>query len=109
MDVELIEFGSEDDHVHLIVCCPPKLAASKLIGKLKGKSSYFLRQEYWPQLKTSYGEDTCGLQAIVWFRVEGESHLTRKASRNRNNLQVKKEESEKVCSPERSSGSHMPA
>ena len=31
--------------------CPPKLAVSNLIGKLKGKSSYFLRQEYWPQIR----------------------------------------------------------
>ena len=51
MDVELIEFGGEDDHVHLMVCCPPKLAVSNLVGKLKGKSSYFLRQEYWSQIK----------------------------------------------------------
>ncbi len=52
MDVELIAFGGEDDHVHLMVCCPPKLAVSNLVGKLKGKSSYFLRQEYWLQIKS---------------------------------------------------------
>lgn len=51
MDVELIEFGGEDDHVHLLVCCHPKLAISNLVGKLKGKSSYFLRLEYWDKLK----------------------------------------------------------
>jgi putative transposase len=51
MDVELLEFGGEDDHVHLRLCCPPKLAISNLVGKLKGKSSYFLRQEYWSLLK----------------------------------------------------------
>ena len=51
MDVELIEFGGEDDHVYLLVCCHPKLAISNLVGKLKGKSSYFLRQEYWHKLK----------------------------------------------------------
>ena len=57
MDVELIEFGGEDDHVHLLVCCPPKLAVSNLVGKLKGKSSYFLRQEYWSQIKAKlWGE-----------------------------------------------------
>lgn len=51
MDVELIEFGGEDDHVHLMVCCPPKLAIAHLVSKLKGKSSYFLRKELWPELK----------------------------------------------------------
>lgn len=52
MQIELIEFGGEDDHVHLLVNIPPKLAISNVVGKLKGKSSYFLRREYWPQLKT---------------------------------------------------------
>jgi len=51
MDVELIEFGGEDDHVHLLVTVPPKLAIANLVGKLKGKSSYFLRKEYTKQLK----------------------------------------------------------
>lgn len=57
MQVELLEFGGEDDHVHLTVCCPPKLAVANLVGKLKGKSSYFLRQEFWPVLQNKlWGE-----------------------------------------------------
>ena len=52
MDVELIEFGGEDDHVHILVNVHPKLAVANLVGKLKGKSSYFLRREYWDHLKT---------------------------------------------------------
>lgn len=51
MDAELLEFNGEDDHVHLIVNCPPKLAVANLVGKLKGKSAYFLRIEFWPHLK----------------------------------------------------------
>jgi len=51
MDAELIEFGGEDDHVHLMVCCPPKLSITVLVGKLKGKSSYFLRKEFWKDVK----------------------------------------------------------
>ena len=51
MDVALLEFGGEDDHVHLLVTVPPKLAVANLVGKLKGKSSYFLRKEYSRQLK----------------------------------------------------------
>src|SRR6476620_10916035 len=47
MGVDLIEFGGESDHVNLMVCCPPKLAISNLVGKLKGKSSYHLRKEFW--------------------------------------------------------------
>ena len=51
MDAELLEFNGEDDHVHLLVTCPPKLAVSNLVQKLKGKSAYFLRKEYWEQIK----------------------------------------------------------
>ena len=51
MNVDLIEFGGEDDHVHLLVDVPPKIAISNLVGKLKGKSAYFLRKEYYEQLK----------------------------------------------------------
>jgi putative transposase len=51
MDSSLLEFGGEDDHVHLLVESLPKLALPHLIGKLKGKSSYVLRKEFWPLLK----------------------------------------------------------
>jgi putative transposase len=51
MDAELLEFGGEDDHVHILVCCPPKLAVANLVGKLKGKSSYFLQLEFSSHIK----------------------------------------------------------
>ena len=51
MEGELIEFGGEHDHVHLMVSYPPKLALSNFVGKLKGKSSYVLRRKYASQLK----------------------------------------------------------
>ena len=51
MEAELLEFGGEEDHIHLMVSCPPKLAVANLVGKLKGKSSYLLRREFWHQIK----------------------------------------------------------
>jgi putative transposase len=51
MDCELLEFGGEDDHVHMMISIHPKLAVSNLVGKLKGKSSYYLRQEFWSLIK----------------------------------------------------------
>ena len=51
MDGELLEFGGEDDHVHLMVSFPPRYAVANLVGKLKGMSSYFLRQEFWDEIK----------------------------------------------------------
>lgn len=35
----------EDDHVHLLVEYPPKVAVLALVNSLKGVSSRFLRQE----------------------------------------------------------------
>jgi putative transposase len=49
---QLLEFNGEDDHVHLVVSLHPKISLSILIGRLKGKSAYFLRREFWPEIKT---------------------------------------------------------
>lgn len=38
-DAQLVEFDGEDDHVHLLVNYPPKVAVSALVNSLKGVSS----------------------------------------------------------------------
>ncbi|MET9895090.1 IS200/IS605 family transposase [Streptomyces sp. NPDC006465] len=43
---DLIEFNGEEDHVHLLVHYPPKVALSALVNSLKGVSSRYLRQEF---------------------------------------------------------------
>jgi putative transposase len=50
---ELVEFNGENNHVHLLVNFPPKVALSKLVNSLKGVSSRRLRQEY-PELVRHY-------------------------------------------------------
>lgn len=45
-DATLMEFNGEDDHVHLLVSYPPKVALSTLINSLKGVSSRRLRVKY---------------------------------------------------------------
>jgi REP element-mobilizing transposase RayT len=57
MQGELLELGGEDDHADLLVTCHPKTAFFNLAGKLKGKSSYILRQELWPEIKTKLWGD----------------------------------------------------
>ncbi|MET8261870.1 IS200/IS605 family transposase [Micromonospora sp. NPDC005553] len=52
-DTELIEFNGEDNHVHLLVNFPPKIALAKLVNSLKGVSSRRLRQEF-PDLVRHY-------------------------------------------------------
>lgn len=52
MDCELLEFSGEDDHVHLMVAVHPKVAIANLVGKLKRKSSFIFRREFWKQIKS---------------------------------------------------------
>ncbi len=40
LDVELVEFNGEADHVHLLVAYPPTLAISILVQRLKGRTAY---------------------------------------------------------------------
>jgi len=49
-----IEKGSiGQDHVHVMLSCPPSLAPSKVVQYLKGRSSRLLQEEY-PELKKRY-------------------------------------------------------
>ena len=48
---ELVAFEGEDDHVHLLVTYPPKVAVSKLVNSLKGISSLLIRKQNYPRLK----------------------------------------------------------
>jgi putative transposase len=42
----LAELNGEEDHVHLLVQYPPKVALSHLVNSLKGVSSRQLRQDF---------------------------------------------------------------
>ncbi len=52
-ECKLVEFNDENNHVHLLVNFPPKVALPKLVNSLKGVSSRKLRQEY-PDLVRHY-------------------------------------------------------
>ena len=47
----LIEFEGEDDHVHLPVNYPPKVAVSKPVNSLKGISSLMIRKKNDPNIR----------------------------------------------------------
>jgi len=68
-DAKVVECSGEDNHVHLLVEYPPKVAVSSLVRSMKGVSSRMLRQErpdiaqhYWSgQLwSPSYFAASCG-------------------------------------------------
>jgi putative transposase len=52
-EAELVACSGEDDHVHLLVRYPPKVALSKLVNSLKGVSSRKLR-EIRPEVSGRY-------------------------------------------------------
>lgn len=52
-EAELVEIDGEDDHVHLLVNYPPKVAVSSLVNSLKGVSSRMLRKSR-PDLRRRY-------------------------------------------------------
>lgn len=54
-EAALIECDGQDDHVHLLVHYPPKVALSKLVNSLKGVSSRLLR-ESCPEITERYHE-----------------------------------------------------
>lgn len=63
-DAVLIEFNWEDDHVHLLINYPPKVAISNLVNSLKGVSSRHLRKDF-PEIKNklwggSLWSSSCG-------------------------------------------------
>jgi putative transposase len=75
----------EDDHVHLLVEYPPKLAISSLVNSLKGVSSRLLRQQrpdirqrYWKGVlcSRSYFASSCGGAPISIVRQYIEQQKT---------------------------------
>ena len=84
-EAHLIEMDGEDDHVHLLVEYPPKLAVSALVNSLKGVSSRLLRKErpdianrYWKGVlwSPSYFASSCGGAPISIIRQYIEQQQT---------------------------------
>jgi len=46
LDVELVEFNGQTDHLHLPAAYPPTIAISTLIQRLKGRTAYPVRHEF---------------------------------------------------------------
>lgn len=77
-EAELMEFNGEDDHVHLLVNYPPKVAVSTLVNSLKGVSSRILRKRDNPDLRKklwgghlwspSYFAGSCGGASLAAVR-----------------------------------------
>lgn len=77
-DSVLVEMDGEDDHVHLLISYPPKIAISNLVNSLKGVSSRLLRAQEFDKLRNklwgkqlwspSYFAASCGGAPIAIIR-----------------------------------------
>jgi len=77
-EAQLVEFEGEDDHVHLLVNYPPKVAVSRLVNSLKGASSRVIRKKNYPSISQklcggalwspSYFAGSCGGAPIAVIR-----------------------------------------
>jgi putative transposase len=54
---DLEAFDGEDDHVHLLVSYPPKVALSMLVNSLKGATSRLVRKEKFPEITARLWDD----------------------------------------------------
>ena len=50
LSCEIVELSVQNDHVHLLIKVPPKIAISKLMGVLKGKTAIRVFNKF-PELK----------------------------------------------------------
>ena len=83
--VEIIKGHVSKDHVHLFVSIPPQIAISRLVQKLKGKSSYTLlhsfeslRRQYWGRHLWARGYFCCSsgnvTDEVIKAYIEQQNH-----------------------------------
>lgn len=62
-EVELLEFGGESDHIHLLLAFNPTIQPSKFINSLKTVSSRLIRKEFLSHLSDYYWKP------VLWSRA----------------------------------------
>ena len=66
-EVEIIESHAMNDHIHMLVAIPPKLAVSSFMGYLKGKSSLMIFERH-ANLKYKYGNRHFWCRGYIWAK-----------------------------------------
>ena len=55
-DCEVLAFGEEKDHIHVLFETPPQIQLSKLVNTLKTVSSRLIKKDFEEYLKDYYWE-----------------------------------------------------
>ncbi|RFC35225.1 MAG: Transposase IS200 like [Candidatus Nitrotoga sp. LAW] len=58
-EIRIVKGVVSKDHVHILVSCPPNMAPSEIMRRIKGRTSSKLFEEF-PHLKKNTGGDTFG-------------------------------------------------
>ncbi|MDJ0795232.1 MAG: IS200/IS605 family transposase [Calothrix sp. MO_167.B12] len=51
LDCQVLNLAIEPEHVHLFINCPPDMAPSQIMHRIKGASARYLRKEFPSLLK----------------------------------------------------------
>lgn len=70
-DVELIEFGGENDHIHLLLGVHPNMMPSRFVNNIKTVSSRLLRKEYKDELSKFYWKKCLWTRAYCLISTGG--------------------------------------
>ena len=62
-EIELLEFGGEEDHVHLLLDMHPNIMPSRFINNLKTVTSRLIRKEFKAHLDKFYWKP------VLWTRA----------------------------------------
>jgi putative transposase len=71
--VDLLEFGGESDHIHLMLGLNPTIEPAKLINSLKTVTSRLIRKQYTDHLKLYYWKPVLWSRAYCLLTVGGAS------------------------------------
>jgi len=71
--IELIEFGAEEDHVHLLLDMHPNIMPSRFICNLKTVTSRYLRKEFSEHLSQFYWKPVLWTRAYCLITAGGAS------------------------------------
>jgi len=62
-DCNLIEFGGEEDHIHMLISCHPSMQMSIFVNNLKTVTSRMTRKKFAKHLKQYYWKP------VLWTRA----------------------------------------
>lgn len=74
-ECELVEFGGEVDHVHILIDAHPMIQPASLIKNLKSVSSRKIRQEYAEHLSQFFGKPYFWNSAYSIISVGGRANI----------------------------------